>query len=181
MYLALERPWARGAAPSAPVVAEAAPDAGVPARRGKRRARGGGRSAIGAGESELEPAIVLTDADRRLEWRGDAVELPPRRVDMEGGDEGRPLAAAEIQGALDRDAGAMLSCIGQATGPAPLTGTITLKLLVDPSGRPVRTRVQAPAYLFEHGLLACARRAAQSLGFPATGAHTVVTAPFELN
>jgi len=182
MYLVLERPWVRPASAPAQVAATPRPDAGpAPKKPRKRRgARGPGGGAAAGTEVEIDPAIVLTDADRRLEWRGDAVELPKQTVDMGGGAEGRALEQGEINQAIQGGSQPMLDCIVRATGQAPLTGAVTLKLLVDPQGRVTKTRVQAPAYLFAHDLLPCARRAAQSLGFPGTGAYTVVTAPFEL-
>jgi len=181
MYLALERPWARRDTSPSPV-AVAPVDAGVPDKRKRRPTRA--RPTSGAIERDLDPAIVLTEADRRLEWRGDAVELPPRRIDMEGGEggaDGRSLDDSEIQGTIQRDSGPILACVAETAGAAPLHGTITVVVLVDPRGRAVKARVQAPAYLLEHGLLACVRRAAQGLRFPGTGAHTIVTVPYDLN
>ena len=63
---------------------------------------------------------------------------------------------------------------------APNTATITVKLLVDGNGRVTRSRLQAPRYLFEHGLLGCAQRALGRMKFPATGAPTLVTLPVNL-
>ena len=176
MYLGMTRPWSR--AEPAAVAIEAAPiDAGAP-RSGKRRRRAAARGA--APVREVDDAIVLTDADRRLEWRGDAVALPAQSVDMSAGDDARPLDAGEIQRTFERSRGALLDCIVRAAGEAPLESTVTLEMLVDGGGRVLKSRVQAPVYLFAHGLLPCAKRAAQQLGFPATGGHTVVTQPFEL-
>ena len=77
--------------------------------------------------------------------------------------------------------GPMIACITDAVGGAPLSGAVTLSLLVGAAGKADKVRVRAPRYLHEHGLLACARRAARGLPFPATGAPTVVTVPYELN
>jgi hypothetical protein len=43
-----------------------------------------------------------------------------------------------------------------------------------------RSRLEAPRYLFERGLLGCAQRALGRLRFPATGAPTLVTFPVHL-
>ena len=181
-YLALERPW-QGRAKAAPEVVAVAPppvDAGVaPRKKGRRTART--TTPAGAVEREVDDDIALTDADRALEWRGDAVALPPRTIDLAGGDEGRPLDDGEIQGAVSRGSSAMIACITDAAGGAPLSGAITLSLLVGASGSVDKVRVRAPHYLHERGLLACARRAARSLPVPSTGAPTVVTVPFDLN
>jgi hypothetical protein len=177
MYLGMTRPWSSGE-PAAVAAIEAAPtDAGAP-RSGKRRCRAAPRGE--APVREVDDAIVLGDADRRLEWRGDAVALPPKSVDMSAGDDARPLDAGEIQRTLERGSGPLLECVVRAAGEAPLEGTVTLEMLVDGGGRVVKSRVRAAAYLFAHGLQACVRRAAGQLSFPATGAHTVVTQPFEL-
>ncbi|HEX7994239.1 MAG TPA: hypothetical protein VF506_09975, partial [Streptosporangiaceae bacterium] len=58
--------------------------------------------------------------------------------------------------------------------------TITVKLLVDGRGRVTRSRIQAPHYLFEHGLLGCTQRALGRMHFPATGGATIVTLPVNL-
>ena len=184
MYLGLRRPWQGGAA--APAVAVAAPppiDAGVaPAgkkKRGKRVATTS--SAGGAVEREVDDDVVLTDADRKVEWRGDAVAAPPRTIDMAAGDDARPLDDDEIAAGIAAGSRAVVDCIKDAAGPAPLSGEVTLKMLVGGDGRVTKVRVRAAVFLHEHGLTACARRAARSFGFASTGAPTVVTAPFYLN
>ena len=58
-----------------------------------------------------------------------------------------------------------------------LSGTITVKMVVEGNGRVSRSRVQAPHYLFSQGVLACVQGALRSLKFPATGAPTLVTLP----
>ncbi|HWN69571.1 MAG TPA: hypothetical protein VNM90_18140, partial [Haliangium sp.] len=58
---------------------------------------------------------------------------------------------------------------------------ITAEMLVNGQGQVSKMRVRAPAYLFAHGFYACARRATLGLRFPATGAPTVVTAPYDLH
>jgi hypothetical protein len=113
---------------------------------------------------------VLTDADRRLEWRGDAVALPPRTYDLTSDAEARPLDDGEISAGVDAGASALIACVTQAIGSAPLTGEITVQgLLVGGDGRVDKLRARAPAYLHEHGLVPCLRRAARGLRFAATG------------
>lgn len=151
-------------------------------KKGRRKARGVG----GGAHPELEPyevdeAIVLTDADKKLEWRGDAVAQPPRTLDLGAGDDGRPLDDGEIQGGIAQGSGPVIACIKDATAGAELSAEVTLQMLVGGDGRVGKLRVRAPAWLHAHGLLACARKAARSFPFPGTGLPTVVTAPFHLN
>lgn len=183
MYLGLRPPW-RGE-PAAPPPVASAPepvDAGAaPAKkkRGRRvatRAPGGGDV-----EREVDDELVLTDADRKLEWRGDPVSQPPRTMDLGEGDDARPLDDGEIASGIAGGSRAMIACITDAAGGAPLSGEITVQMLVGADGKATKVRVRAPHYLHERGLAACAKRAARSFPFPATGAPTMVTAPFYLN
>lgn len=188
MYLTLRPPWGVRShlvpsdAGMDPVVMG---DGGPPARpKGKRRPGGrGGTIAApgGAGEVEETEPVVLTEADRRLEWRGDDVALPPtKQMDMSSGAEARSLDDAEINAVIAGQSDGVRGCVVQSATGTELRATITVKLLVDGSGRVARSRLQAPRYLFEHGLLACAQRALGRMKFPATGAPTVVTLPVTL-
>jgi len=184
MYLGLRPPWRTASAPP-PVAAVTpdAPDAGVPAapkkKKGKRTSTTS--SAGGAVEREVDDDVVLTDADRKVEWRGDAVAAPPRTLDMGASDDARPLDDGEIANGVAAGSPAVVDCIKDAAGAAPLSGQVTLQMLVGADGRVSKVRVRAAVYLHEHGLTACAKRAARGFDFPATGAPTVVTAPFFLN
>jgi hypothetical protein len=186
MYLVLRPPWGPHVAT---VVSEGPPVVMVPADAGvtrpikkKRRPRSLGPSAAQP-EAELdEPEPPpLTAADRALEWRGDEVALPPRTVDMaEGGREARPLDDGEINATLASQSGGVKDCAAQAATNTDLRPTITVKFVVDGRGRVTRSRLEAPHYLFEHGLLGCTQRALARMHFPATGAPTLVTIPVEL-
>lgn len=182
MYLALRPPW-RAAAPTAGPVAAVPVDAGILDAPAKKRGRRGGASRRGAAtvEREVDDAVVLTDADRKVEWRGDAVALPPAVLDLTRDDTARPLDDGEIQAGVDAGAGALVACITDAVGAAPLAADVTVQMLVGGDGRVSKLRARAPVYLHEHGLVACLRRAARGLRFAATGAPTVVTTPFDVN
>jgi hypothetical protein len=192
MYLTLRPPWSRGEAPavagSAGSAASAKPDAGVPGkakpRPRARPARGGGiAGAPGAGEGEDAegPAVVLTDDDRRLEWRGDEVVLPPRKIDLTSpGGDARPLDDGEINAVIAEQSDGVKDCVIRGAIGTDLRAAITVKLLVDGNGRVTRSGLMAPRYLFGRGLLACAQRALGRMRFPATGAPTVVTLPVDL-
>jgi len=191
MYLVLRPPWARVVTqPSdGPPVVMVPGDAGTRPKK-KRRPRPPGaspstsRAGEPGGEAELdEPAPPpLTAADRALEWRGDAVALPPRTIDMAGGGggEARGLDDGEIHQTINSQAGGVRDCVVAGATGADLTATITVVMLVDGHGKVTRSRIQAPHYLFEHGLLACTQRAVGRIHFPATGGSTIVTLPVNL-
>lgn len=194
MYLALRPPWGRGttSAPADAGVVAISPDAGAPAapaKKKKRRAPGttgvapAGVSGAPDEYEETEPIAPLTEADRRLEWRGDDATLPATRLDMGGGGggEARPLDDAEIQTTLSSQSGALRECVVRGATGTDLRATITAKLVVDGGGRVTKVRLQAPRYLFEHGLLPCAQRATGRMRFPSTGAPTLVTFPITLS
>jgi hypothetical protein len=188
MYLVLRPPWALRATTSAsegPPVVMVGPDAGVtrPKKPRKRTRPAPGQPAESAtldGDPEPPEVAPLTGADRALEWRGDDVALPAQTIDMAGGGEARPLNDGEINQTITSQAGGVKDCVVQGATGTDLRATITVKLVVDGRGRVTRSRVQAPHYLFEHGLLGCTQRAVARLRFPATGAATLVTLPVNL-
>jgi hypothetical protein len=159
-------------------------DAGVskPKKPRKRPRPAGNQTAPqpGDGEFEAPEPPPLTAADRALEWRGDDVTLPTRTVDLAGSGESRPLDDSEINRTINDQAGGVKDCVVQGATGADLRATITVKLVVEGHGRITRSRVQAPHYLFEHGLLGCIQRALGRIHFPATGGATQVSIPVEL-
>jgi len=189
MYLALRPPWGveTAAAPAdAGVVAIASTDAGGNGARPKKKRRRppGTVAAPGAPDEEYyeetEPLPVLTDTDRRLEWRGDDVTLPATRLDMSSGGEQRRLDDSEINSTIASQAGGVRDCVVQGATNTDLSATIIVKLVVDGTGRVSKSRVHAPRYLHEHGLLSCVQRALGRMKFPATGAPTAVSLPVNL-
>ena len=199
MYLVLRPPWGGrgGTVPSdaGPTFAVVTGDAGVPKKK-KRPHRGTtptpGQPALPTidstfdGEEPAEPAapqlVQLSGADRAIEWRGDAVALPPNKINMAGGGaEARPLDDSEIHAGISGGASAVQGCVVQGATNTDLKATISLEMIVDGTGRVTKSRVSAPHYLQEHGLLDCARRAISRMHFPATGAATLVTLPVTLS
>jgi hypothetical protein len=194
MYLVLRPPWAlRTHAPPAdsPPVVMVPGDAGVPHPKKRRRPRPATSpgqpagpataSADGDGEAEDPPPPPLTAADRALEWRGDDVSLPPQHLDLAaGGAQPRSLDDSEINQTITGQAGGVRDCVVHGATGTDLSATITVKLLVDGRGRVTRSRIQAPRYLLEHGLLGCTQRALGRMHFPATGGPTIVTLPVNL-
>ncbi|HVK88199.1 MAG TPA: hypothetical protein VM513_28960, partial [Kofleriaceae bacterium] len=75
MYLALRPPWGgepTTTPPDAQTIASAPHDAGKPGKKKRRKRPPGTVSATPGDDGEYEetdPLPVLTDADRRLEWR----------------------------------------------------------------------------------------------------------------
>jgi len=194
MYLVLRPPWGGGAVATpvdAGVVSMAPADAGTGARPKKKKRRRPPGTVATPGEpgapdeeeyyEETEPLPVLTDADRRLEWRGDDVTLPPTKLDMGGGSEPRKLDDSEINSTIGSQAGGVRDCVIQGATNTDLRATITVKLVVDGNGRVSKSKLQAPRYLFEKGgLQGCVQKALGRMKFPATGAPTLVTLPVNL-
>lgn len=177
VYSLYEKPWQGQAAPAtADAGAEVA--AAEPSSSKKKKGKRGKRRAQAAPEGDDIPE--LTSADRKLVWKGPAVSLPPRDIDFAGGAEARPLDAGEINSVIKGQGQGVIDCIVKARGNAPLEAKITLQLLVDGNGDVKKARMRAPQYLYDHGFETCAARAGRAMSFPATGAYTVVTAPFTL-
>jgi len=197
MYLALRPPWAGHSAAAAPadaaVVASAPSDAGVKKPKPRRHHPGGGNpNGGGAAQTgddtgwggsdtitDVGPQLVqLSAGDRALEWRGDDTSPPAQKIDMNS--DARSLSQEEIQGVISSQSGGVGNCVVQAATNTDLKGTITVRMIVDGSGRVTKSKLQAPKYLLDHGVLACSQRALGKMHFPSTGAATLVTMPIEL-
>ena len=184
-YAALEKPWASDKS----VVAQVSMDAGATeeldtgkGKRHRRRGRKGNRRAgKEAGLQVIDERIQLTAADRKMVWKGPAVALPERNLDLSSGGGGRSLEQSEISQAVGHGQDALVSCIAKARGQAELAANITIKFLVNGDGGIGKLRVRAPSYLLQHGLYPCASSAVRKLRFPSTGAATVVTVPLDLS
>jgi hypothetical protein len=190
MYLALRPPWGGAAATRSTepeVVATVPGDAGAgsakPTKKSttKKGRTGGTTVATGEEYEETEPELPpLSDADRRLEWRGDDVTLPATRIDMGAGGDARPLEDSEINATINAQSGGVRECVVTGATGTDLRATITVKLVVDGSGKVSKSKLHAPRYLFEKGLLNCTQKALRAMKFPATGAPTLVTLPVGL-
>lgn len=191
MYLALRPPWGGAATtppPADPDVVAVAPGSGsaakpVKKRPAKKRPTGATVAAQDGDDAyeETEPDVPsLTDADRRLEWRGDDVTLPATRIDMGAGGDARPLEDSEINATINAQSGGVRDCVVNGATGTDLRATITVKLVVDGNGKVTKSKLHAPRYLLGKGLLECTQRALRSMKFPATGAPTLVTLPVGL-
>jgi hypothetical protein len=201
MYLALRPPWAGDdtAAVESEQIAEAPSDAGVGKTKKKKRGGGGRRpgatgggqnfaggededwASSGGGEETEPPRLVqLTGADRALEWRGDDTAPGKSTLDMGNGAESRSLDNNEISSVISSQSGPVQSCVVKAATNTDLSGTFTVKMVVEGNGKVTRSRLQAPRYMFAQGVLGCVQGAVQRMKFPATGAPTLVTLPVHL-
>ena len=189
MYLALRGPWAHAPAvvPTGdrPPVVMVSTDAGVGKAKPKRRRANHPHEAPGPNEPEADDGggaapIALTAGDRALEVRGDDVSLPARTIDVGAGADARPLDDGEIRSTLAAQAGAVKDCVVRGATGTDLQATITIEMVVDGGGRVTRSRVSAPRYLHEHGLVGCVQRALARVRFPGTGGATRVTLPVTL-
>jgi hypothetical protein len=196
MYLVLRPPWGgQASAPGDAGVVAAAPGDAAPPKKSKKRVHrrpSGGAASNPGGDSDDQawrdqgdvvedtgpPPVQLSAADRALEWRGDDVSPPPRKMDMSN--DARPLEDSEIRSVIASQSSGAQHCVVQAGNNADLKATITVKMVVDGQGRVQRTKMQAPHYLFEHGLLPCIKSAVAEMKFPATGMPTLVTMPINL-
>jgi hypothetical protein len=171
LYFERQKPAPSAAAPVAP------PTPDKPQK--PRRRGGGGKSVASSLQVPVDPTIVLTPADQKVVSAGDSLKSE-NTLDMSAGGDSRELAADEIDAALSTQSPALLRCLAESRGAAPVVGKIVFGVVVDGSGRVVRTRVEAPSYLVHHGLYDCARKALGGLHFPATGRETVVTVPYDV-
>jgi hypothetical protein len=170
-------------------LAAATPDAGVdpkakkPAKRrgyGGGGGRGGGMARSAADDDA--PIPELGPDDLRMISDGDSLALGTRKMDLAAdAPEPRDLTQDEIDGGVSPRSGAIIKCITDARGNAPVNGQIVVKFVVVSTGNVTQTRVEAPAYLMKHGLSGCVRPQLRAMRFPATGKDSVLTVPFDLS
>ena len=179
-WLVIARPWRSEQKAAVAAPPDAAPEP-VSGKKKPRRGRRGG-SADGAGSETDAPAPVLSASDRERVWRGAALSLPPRSIDMGQDSSARPLETGEIDDVMHRSSQPIMSCIESALAGAELDGgSVELEMLVSGAGAVQKVRVGAPRWLMEHGFADCASSAARRIRFPATGAPTVVNAPYHVD
>ncbi len=169
-----------------------ASDNGKRKRRQRHKRRRGSDAVQAPGDRDAHTAagglpVELSDAERALKWQGPKIALPKRALDFADDshssaaqEERRALESGEINAVLRGQSQEILRCIADARGSARLRGPVTLKMRVNERGRVDRIRVRAPVYLLERGLYDCVAPAGRQLAFPATGAATIVDAPYHL-
>jgi hypothetical protein len=155
-------------------VAATAPLAPPPTKDKHRRARR---------DSPAAPELHLKPGDEKMIAEGDALGRP-EKLDLSGSvaePDARELSEEDLEGVFHGASPRIEKCITDALGDAPLeTGRVEVGFRVEKSGSVSRVRVTAPALLQHQGLTRCIRGAVASLIFPASGAASVVTYPFEL-
>lgn len=92
----------------------------------------------------------------------------------------RELRQEDIDAVFRPRQAAIVSCIDEARGNAQLEAIITVAFRIRRSGEVAGVRIEAPAYLINHGLADCVRRTVQPLRFPASAQAQVATYPFSL-
>jgi hypothetical protein len=149
----------------APVCAPTPTVAPPPAKEKHKRAR------PAAAEAHLKPG------DEKMLAEGDALGRATK-IDLSEPD-ARELTQEDLDSVFHT--APIEKCITEALGDAPLeTGRVEVGIRVEKSGQVSRVRVEAPALLQHNGLYRCIHGAVASLNFPASGAASVVTYPFEL-
>jgi hypothetical protein len=132
-----------------------------------------------AGEPGAAPEIQLKPGDEKMTAQGDTLGRP-ERIDLSQPD-GRELTQDDLDGVFHNANGAILKCISDAVGDAPLeAGRVEVGFRVEKTGAVNRVRVEAPALMQRNGLTRCVRGAVTGLHFPSSGGASVVTYPFEL-
>jgi len=184
MYIALATGgfhWSES--PSRDAGEDVADDTGSKPNKRDRRKRHKGTAAI-------KGDIELTPAQRALQWRGPKVALPERSMDFASGatgdgadslaTHGRALTGSEINHVIQAQSQPVIDCIATARGDQEITAEITLRMLVNGAGEVEIMRVRAPRFTLDRGLASCLQSAVKAMHFPGTGAHTVVTVPYDL-
>ena len=158
----------------------AAPAPVAPAPVGKKRKRGSGTSGSGMGDPAA-PEIVLQPGDTDRMAQGDALGRPEHIDLTEAGPDGKDLTQEDMDKVMARAEPAIVRCITQAIGDAPLDeGTIEVGMRIDRDGSVDKVRVEGPKLLQQHGLYKCVRGVVTGVRFPASGGATVATFPYAI-
>ncbi len=124
--------------------------------------------------------MVLRPEDRRQQSAGDKLNTT-EVINMEEAHlSDRELSQEDFDAVFRPRQGELLGCIDDARGDAQLEGQVAVAFRVQRTGKVSGVRVEAPAYLMDHGLLACVRKLVMSLSFPVSNRSQVVTYPFQL-
>ena len=126
------------------------------------------------------PPPPLKPEERKLVTVGDKLTGTEviNLAESSGGD--HELSQEELDAVFRPRQSRIISCIDDARGEAQLDAQITVAFRVPRSGKVSGVRLEAPAYLINHGLLACVRGIVQSLPFPPSSKAQIVTYLFSL-
>lgn len=129
------------------------------------------------------PPPVLRPEEKRLVSVGDKLNgtevLSFTDAEKAAGAE-RELSQEDIDRVFRAKQGAILSCIDTARGDALIDSRVTVEFRIRRTGEVVGARLEAPAYLMNHGLNDCIRPLVMGLRFPISTRAQVVTYPFSL-
>jgi hypothetical protein len=127
------------------------------------------------------PPPPLRPEERKLVSVGDKLTGTEVINLAEAGGGDHELSQDELDGVFRPRQGRIISCIDEARGDAQLDAQITVAFRLQRSGKVSGVRLEAPAYLVNHGLLACVRGVVQGMPFPASSKAQIVTYPFSLH
>jgi len=133
-----------------------------------------------AGTGVDAPQVVLRDEDKRVKAVGDKLNTTEFLNMEEATVSDRQLSQQDFDQVFRPRQSEILGCIDDARGDALLEGHMAVAFRVRRSGQVSGVRVEAPAYLLDHGLYACVRKVVLGLSFPVSGSSQVVTYPFSL-
>jgi len=140
----------------------------------ERRARSRGELPLAQAEEQLRPG------DERPLVQGDALGRP-EHIDLSEAGSAGELSDADLDRVFRASQPAILRCITDAIGDAPLTsGQVEVGFRVERTGAVSRVRVEAPALLQRRGLTRCVHAIVIALGFPPSGGASVASYPFAL-
>jgi hypothetical protein len=177
---------------AAPILAPR--DAGVTAKKKRKRVRGATRVArntpapvdraeLAEAEPEPEP-VKLSPSDLRTVAQGDDLSRPDV-IKMDLGDtrETRELTQDDIDARFRSEESAILECIVQARPDQEtyVPGRVTVKFRIQRAGTVRGVRVEAPAILQKGGLYGCIKKVVGPMRFPASGGSQIVSYPFTLS
>ncbi len=157
-----------------------------PARKGRRRAAGGARDSLSAGEpgGSEAPERKLTASELRPASRGDDLSRPDvLSLDMGDNNAAPELSEEEIDQRFRDRQDAILDCIDKARpdDQTYVPGRVTVQFRIQRTGQVRGVRVEAPSILQAGGLYSCVKSVVMGLRFPPSSGSQVVTFPFALS
>lgn len=126
------------------------------------------------------PPPPLRPEERKLVSTGDKLTGIETVNLAESGGSDRELSQEDIDAVFRPHQAEIIGCIDEARGDAQLDGQITVAFRIQRAGKVSGVRLEAPAYLVDHGLMRCVRGIVQGLSFPASSKAQIVTYPFVL-
>lgn len=127
------------------------------------------------------PPPPLRPEERKLVSAGDKLTGTETINLAESGGGDHELSQEELDAVFRPRQSRIIGCIDEARGEAQLDSQITVAFRVQRTGKVSGVKVEAPAYLMNHGLYACIRGIVLGLSFPASTKAQIVTYPFSLH